>query len=177
MPSQEGARSDDGGDLLEPLKPNLLGLGGQPSARVVVESGLSAQLLFEDLDLLLEILDAVLRIAVDPTGQANQGEFKTVHQRRMGFCEWPGHCFSAAWQHPCNSPGQTGSSAILHQRASFRTVRRLTAPLTLLVAAGDRIPLEPEADTRAGVQDSIFARNSNVVRKAIRVFGRLSVAR
>jgi hypothetical protein len=47
---------------------DLLGLGRQPSALGVVEPSLLAQLLLGDFDLLLEIFDQVLLVAVYPTG-------------------------------------------------------------------------------------------------------------
>jgi hypothetical protein len=79
MPSQEGVRGGDGGDLFGPLQTDLLGLGGQPSALIVVEPGSFAELLLEDFDLLLEVFDNVLLIAVDPAGQAYHIELKQVH--------------------------------------------------------------------------------------------------
>ena len=74
MPIQERARGDDGGDLLEPMPTDFLGLSGQSSALVVVEPGLFAQSLLEDFDLLLEILDDVLLVAVEPAGQTDEDE-------------------------------------------------------------------------------------------------------
>ena len=84
MPTQQRARSDDGGDLFEPLQTDFLGLGGQSSALVVVEPGLLAQLLPEDQDLLLEVFDRVLLIAVDPAGQTDEEQLKLVHPGRIG---------------------------------------------------------------------------------------------
>jgi hypothetical protein len=84
MPSQKGARGGDGGDLFEPLQTDLFGLGGQPAALVVIEPGLFAQLLPEDFDLLLQVFDDVLLVAVDPAGQAKEEKLKMVHPGRIG---------------------------------------------------------------------------------------------
>src|ERR1035437_1912115 len=84
MPSQQRARGDDGGDLFELLQTDSLGLGGQSSALVVIEPGLLAHLLPEDLDLLLEVFDRVLLIAVDPAGQTDEEQLKMVHPGRIG---------------------------------------------------------------------------------------------
>ena len=83
MPVQERARGDDAGDLLEPMRTDVFGLGGQPSALVVVEPGLLVQLLPHDLNLLLEVFDHVLLMAVDPAGQTNEEELKMVHPGRI----------------------------------------------------------------------------------------------
>ena len=66
------------------LQTDLFRLGGQPSALVVVEAGLLAQLLPEDLNLLLEVFNNVLLIAVDPTGQTDEEELKMVRPGRIG---------------------------------------------------------------------------------------------
>jgi hypothetical protein len=75
---------------LEPLQPDLPGLGGQPSALVIVESGLFAQLLLEDCDLLLEVLNSILLVAVDATGHAQHEELKPVHFPIMRSRQAPG---------------------------------------------------------------------------------------
>jgi hypothetical protein len=84
MPIHERARGDDGSDRFEPLQPDFLGLGGQSSALVVVEPGLFARLFLQDFDLLLEVFDHVLLLAVDPAGQAKEEELKMVHPGRVG---------------------------------------------------------------------------------------------
>jgi hypothetical protein len=63
---------------------DVFGLGGQPAALVVVEPGLLVQLLPHDLNLLLEVFDNVLVIAVDPAGQTDEEELKGVHPGRIG---------------------------------------------------------------------------------------------
>ena len=121
MPSQEGTRGGNGGDILEPLQPELLGLGGQPSALRVVEPGPFAQLLLEDFDLFLEVFDVVLLVAVDPASQANHEKLKGVHVLGMEFWarQGQGFCSGARLLAGRNSRIlQDGSSD-----ASFRTVR------------------------------------------------------
>ena len=85
MPIQKRARGGDGGNLFEPLQTDFLGFGGQSSALLVVEPGLFAQLLLEDFDLLLEVFDDVLLVAVDPAGQTEEDELILVHARRVSF--------------------------------------------------------------------------------------------
>jgi len=72
MPIQERARGDDGGDLVEAIQADLPRLGGEPAALIIVESGSFAQLLLQHSDLLLEVFDDVLLLAVHPTGQAHK---------------------------------------------------------------------------------------------------------
>jgi hypothetical protein len=84
MPSQEGARGGNGGQLLEPCQPEFLGLDGQPAALVVVEPGLFAQLLLEDFDFLLKVLDGILLVAIDLARQAKEEKLKMIHPGRIG---------------------------------------------------------------------------------------------
>lgn len=56
---------------------------GELLALVIAEPGLFAQLLLEDFDFLLEVLDNILLLAVDPTGQANAEKLKMVHPGRI----------------------------------------------------------------------------------------------
>src|SRR5664280_2061801 len=65
MPIQQRARGDDSGEHFEPLQTDLPGLGGQPSALVVVEAGLLTQLFLQDSNFLLEIFDDALLVAVE----------------------------------------------------------------------------------------------------------------
>ena len=62
---------------------NLLGLGRQAAALVVVEPGLLAQLFFEDPELLLELFHYLLLVTVGPTGQAEEQNLKLVHGQSM----------------------------------------------------------------------------------------------
>ncbi len=80
VPIQEGAGSGQSGNPLEVFEADLFGLGRQPSALCIVKPGLFAQLLVQDLDLLLKIFDPVLLVAVDPTGQAYHKELKLIHR-------------------------------------------------------------------------------------------------
>ena len=93
MPIQQRARGDDSGDLFEPLQTDFLSLGGQSSALVVIEPGLLAQLLPEELNLLLEVFDNVLLVAVDPAGQAKEEKLKFVHRGRVGVGRQLGQTF------------------------------------------------------------------------------------
>ena len=83
MPIQESARCHQSCELSEVFETDLLGFGGKPSALVVVEPGLLVQLLPHDLNLLLEVFDHVLLMAVDPAGQTNEEELKMVHPGRI----------------------------------------------------------------------------------------------
>jgi hypothetical protein len=68
LPIQKSALGGESGNPFQVFEADLLGLGRQPSALSIVEPGLLAQLLLEDLDLLLKIFDRILLVAVDPTG-------------------------------------------------------------------------------------------------------------
>ncbi|HWH69044.1 MAG TPA: hypothetical protein VNT26_06650 [Candidatus Sulfotelmatobacter sp.] len=59
---------------------DLTGLGGQPAALVIVEAGFLAQLFFEDPDLLLEVFNDVLLVAVEPSQTA-----KPTSRNTKGF--------------------------------------------------------------------------------------------
>jgi hypothetical protein len=72
MPLQESAWANQQPEPLEMDGMDFPGLGGQSPTLVISEAGLFAQLLFEDLDLCLEVIDHVLLVTVDPTGQANE---------------------------------------------------------------------------------------------------------
>ena len=85
MPTQEDAGSGQRGKPLEVFEADLFGPGRQPSALGIVEPRLLAQLFLEDFDLLLEIFDHVLLMAVDPTGHAKEDELKLVHGRMIKF--------------------------------------------------------------------------------------------
>jgi hypothetical protein len=52
---------------------------------MVVEPGLFAQLFLEDFDLVLEVFDEVLRVAVDRAGQTEEDELKLLHTPRVRF--------------------------------------------------------------------------------------------
>jgi hypothetical protein len=84
MPSQEGARGGDGGQLLEPCQPEFLGLDGQPAALVVVEPGLFAQLLLEDFEFRLKALEGILLVAIERACQAQEEKLKMIHPGRIG---------------------------------------------------------------------------------------------
>ena len=79
MPIQESAWGTQSGNPFEVFEADLLGLGCQPSALCIVEPGFLAQLFVEDFHLFLKILDHVLLVAVDPTGQAYHKELKLIH--------------------------------------------------------------------------------------------------
>jgi len=79
MPIQESAWGAQSGNSFEVFETDVLGLGRQPSPLCIVESGFLAQLFVEDFHLFLEVLDQVLLVAVDPTGQAYHKELKSIH--------------------------------------------------------------------------------------------------
>jgi hypothetical protein len=56
-----------------------LGLGGQPTALLVVEPRLLAQLFLENPHLLLQVFDDILLVAVNPTSQTKYKELKRIH--------------------------------------------------------------------------------------------------
>jgi elongation factor P len=58
------------------LQTDLLSLGGQPSAFVIVEAGPFAQLFLQDSNFLLEILHNALLIVVYPPYQADEENLK-----------------------------------------------------------------------------------------------------
>jgi hypothetical protein len=70
---------------VEVFEADLFGLGRQPSALGIIEPGFPAQLLHEDLDLLLKILDRILPVAVDPTGRAKEDKLKPALLQSKGF--------------------------------------------------------------------------------------------
>lgn len=76
----------------------LLGLGDQPSTLVVAEAGLFASLLLEDFDLLMEVFNTVLLVAIDPTGQANEKKLKMVHGHTIRFHPLPRQFFCSHHQ-------------------------------------------------------------------------------
>lgn len=80
VPSQESLRADDGGKLKQAVSPELVALGRQPAALVMVEPGLSVQLFPQDLYLLLEVFNDELLLAVEPTSQADEHELQSVHR-------------------------------------------------------------------------------------------------
>ena len=79
MLGQKGGGCDDSRNLLQPAQTDGFGFGSQPTALVIVEPGPFAQLFLEDSDLLLEVLNNVLLVAVDPTGETKQKKLKMVH--------------------------------------------------------------------------------------------------
>jgi len=59
--------------------------------------GFFAQVLLEDFDLLLEVFNNVLLVAVDPAGQTDQDELILVHTRRVRLYRLCCECFATAY--------------------------------------------------------------------------------
>ena len=75
MPAQESVGSDDRGQLVEGFAAQRLALEGQASALVIIqENATLAELFSQHLILSQQILDRVLLMSVDPTGQDEKQE-------------------------------------------------------------------------------------------------------
>ena len=73
MPSQQSLRCDNTGDLLELPELDLLGLTGQSSSLLIGEAqALGSEMLSQHSNLLPQVFNHVLLIAVHPAGQTNQ---------------------------------------------------------------------------------------------------------
>ena len=72
MPSQQGIRGDDGGDLSKQLVAELLGLDCQTAALLVAQPKAPGPDLFaQDAILFAEIVDDVLLLLIEPAGEGN----------------------------------------------------------------------------------------------------------
>ncbi len=75
MPTQEGVGRHDIGDLKENLAAHRLAENSQPASLVIIEQGpLSAELLFQNAVLLIEVVDDSLLMPVYPTRERDQNE-------------------------------------------------------------------------------------------------------
>jgi hypothetical protein len=73
MPTQNGSWGDQSGNLSEHPSTEDLAFDGQATSLVVVEqNAFLAQLFFEHLIFSSQVLDDVLLMAIDPTGQTDQ---------------------------------------------------------------------------------------------------------
>jgi hypothetical protein len=88
VPVQESLGADDCGKSAQAVSAQLFGLGCQPMALVIVESGLSAQLLPQNLDLFLEVFDNELLVTIQPARKADEQELQRVHRPILpnSFC-------------------------------------------------------------------------------------------
>jgi hypothetical protein len=105
------------------LQTYFIGLGGESSALVIVEPGLFPQLLLEDFDLLLEVFDNILLVAVDPTSSAGHEELKGIHVLSMKSWARRGQTWCAGAGHLFGLNGRIFES--MPCDVSFRTVRGL----------------------------------------------------
>jgi hypothetical protein len=85
MPSQQGLRSDDGGDFTEDATAEQLGFGCQAAALIVVQTeSSSSELLAEHPVLLPKVIDRVALLLAQPSGDRNQQQSKRV----KGSAHW-----------------------------------------------------------------------------------------
>jgi len=85
MPSQQGVRGHDGPQLLEHASAQYAGLRGQANPLIVGEpEPPRSQLLAENAILLLQIVDDVALLLVDPAGQRDQKEPERMAQWNHG---------------------------------------------------------------------------------------------
>jgi hypothetical protein len=80
VPPEERLWVDDRGKAPQSIPSEHLRFGSQPTALVVGESGLSAQLFLEHLHFLLEVFDDELLVAIEPTADAEEQELERVHR-------------------------------------------------------------------------------------------------
>jgi hypothetical protein len=73
VPGQEGFRRDDGGEFTQKATPDLLGLGCQAPALVIVQAeSLVSELCPENSVLFAEIIDGLPLLLAQPTGNRNE---------------------------------------------------------------------------------------------------------
>ena len=66
--------------FFETAKPDLLGFDGQAPTLAVGESGLLAEDFFQDFDFLLQIVDCVLLLSINPSGKTEENERQWIHR-------------------------------------------------------------------------------------------------
>ena len=85
MPAQERVRSDDRGQFVEGFAAERLALEGQAAALVIVqENATLAEFFSQHLILSQQILDRVLLVSVDPTGQDEKQELPGLEHEVHG---------------------------------------------------------------------------------------------
>ena len=85
MPAQERVRSDDRGQFVEGFAAERLALEGQAATLVIVqENATLAELFSQHLILSQQILDRVLLMSVDPTGQDEKQELPGLEHEVHG---------------------------------------------------------------------------------------------
>ena len=72
MPGQQGIRTDETGELVQSSASEVFAFEGQPSSLILIEPRFFTQLFFKNVNLLLEIRDDILLVAVHPTSDRNQ---------------------------------------------------------------------------------------------------------
>lgn len=117
------------GDFFEIAEPDLLGFDSQTAALPVRESGLLTQDFLQNFDCLLQIVDRVLLLSVDPAHKAEENERQWIH--------WGGfYGFRARKRRRMGKREE--SEATLNQEianeSSFSTLRQRTLRRPLLVS-------------------------------------------
>ena len=81
MPGQQSIRSDETGEWVQSSAADVFAFDGQPSSLIIIEPRFLTQLFFEDANLLLEIRDDILLVAVHPTGERNEEQGERIHRQ------------------------------------------------------------------------------------------------
>ena len=85
VPREQGVRGHDGPELLQHASTECVGFGGQTEPLVVGEpEPPRSELLAEHAILLLQIVDDVALLLVDPAGQRDQKEPERMPERNHG---------------------------------------------------------------------------------------------
>ena len=80
VPGHDGVRRDHGRDFLQHAATQRLSLDGEPTSFVIGETKtFAAELAFQDAVLLDEVVDDVLLMPVDPSGDGNEEELPRVN--------------------------------------------------------------------------------------------------
>ena len=79
MPGQQSIGGDQVGEVVEGATPDPFAFGRQPAALIIMDSRYFTQLFFEDANLLLQIREDLLLVAVPPTGDRNEEQGERIH--------------------------------------------------------------------------------------------------